>query len=760
MGSRTGLVRSLWRWYLAAGIVIVGCYPLVPAGVCQDVVYVALGASSVAAIVVGVRIHRPIRSLPWHLMAVGLLLWVIGDAVDSWFEDVEHIYPFPSAADGFYLAAYPLLALGLLLLIRGRRPRRDVAGLLDSATLTAGLGLLSWVLLARPTLEASQQSVAAAAVAVAYPVADILLAGLLIRLVTTPGGRTASLRLLMAAVALLIAGDSTSAALSLFTSNSSSAFDVIWLASYVAWGAAALHPSMRSLSAPTSELDVKFTRGRLAALGLATLVAPGTLAVQWLTGVRIDVWAIVTGSVVMFLLVVARMDVAIEQIVAANRDRARLQDDLAYQAAHDSLTELPNRAQALRMIDGALSRARRSSAIIGLLFVDLDGFKAVNDNFGHRAGDDVLRAVAQRLQASIRGGDTVARLGGDEFIVLLEPLDTQSAAVEIAERLVIAASEPISTTTGAKVRVGASVGIALSHDGAHDAEHLLHEADVAVYRAKTAGRGRAEVYDDSLRRDLSDRAQLETALIQAIGHDELVLHYQPVMNIATGKIDGYEALVRWQRPGVGLIPPADFIAAAEETDLICDLDAWVLTHACQQLAAWTTHTDAPQLTMAVNISGRHVSNPRIITDVTNALTGSGVSAQQLVLEITETVLIDGVLAIDHLTALRSIGVAISIDDFGTGYNSLARLRHLPVDIIKIDKLFLDATGDPSGKLLQLMIQAAHAFGLPVIAEGVENPRQLQTLTALNCESAQGFYLGRPTPADQTATHRAYIEQGS
>ena len=232
-----------------------------------------------------------------------------------------------------------------------------------------------------------------------------------------------------------------------------------------------------------------FTRGRLAALGLATLVAPGTLAVQWLTGVRIDVWAIVTGSVVMFLLVVARMNVAIEQIVAANRDRARLQDDLAYQAAHDSLTELPNRAQALRMIDGALSRARRTSAIVGLLFVDLDGFKAVNDNFGHRAGDDVLRCIAQRLQASIRGGDTVARLGGDEFIVLLEPLDTQSSAVEIAERLVIAASEPIRPPTGAKVRVGASVGVAISHDGGHDAEHLLHEADVAVVPGQSGRTG-------------------------------------------------------------------------------------------------------------------------------------------------------------------------------------------------------------------------------------------------------------------------------
>jgi diguanylate cyclase len=748
--------RLWWRWYVGVGIAAVAVYPVLATGVGQDVAYVGVGLSCVAAIVVGVRVHRPIRRLPWYLMALGQLLWVVGDAVGSWFQDVDHVSPFPSAADGFYLTAYPIMALGLLLLIRGRRPRRDVAGFLDSATLTAGLGMLSWVLLARPTLEASQNSIAAAAVAVAYPVADILLAGLLIRLVTTPGGRTTALRLLLAAVALLIAGDSTSAALSLFSSSSVNAFDVIWLASYIAWGAAALHPSMRTLSEPTRGDELHFSKRRLVALAVATLVAPGTLAVQWLIGVPIDVWAIVTGSVVLFLLVVGRMNVAIEQIVAANRDRARLQEDLAYQAAHDSLTELPNRAQALRLIDGALSRARRSSAIIGLLFVDLDGFKSVNDNLGHLAGDDVLRCIAQRMQASIRGGDTVARLGGDEFVVLLEPLDTQASAVEIAERLVLVASAPITTSAGDRTRVGASIGVAISHDGAHDAEHLLHEADAAVYRAKAAGRGRAEVFDDSLRRELAERSNLEIALIQAIGRDELVLHYQPIIDVISGQIRSYEALVRWQRPGYGLLAPAQFIDAAEATDLICDLDTWVLHHACKQLAEWGT--DADTVTMAINISGRHVSNPRIINDVTAALAAAGLSPQRLVLEITETMLIDDVRALDHLHQLRRLGVAISLDDFGTGYNSIARLRHLPVDIIKIDKMFLDSIDDPSGKLLQLMVQAAHAFGLPVIAEGVEHPHQLDTLKALKCESAQGFYIAHPTAADHIRRQHNHLGQ--
>jgi diguanylate cyclase (GGDEF)-like protein len=743
------MIGGGWRTYLAVGVATTIAYPLLPAGVGQDILYVAIGLSSVAAIIAGVHVHRPARRTPWYLMAVGQLLWVIGDAVDSWIQDVQHQSTYPSAADVFYLAAYPILAVGLLMLIRGRRPRRDIAGLLDSMILTAGLGVLSWVLLARPTLDASQSSVAAAAVSVAYPIADILLAGLLIRLVTTPGGRTPALRLLLAAVALLIAGDSTSAALSLFTSASTHAFDTIWLASYVVWGTAALHPSMRSLSEPTSGDDLRFSRTRLAALAVATLIAPGTLAIQSLAGIRIDVWAVVTGSVVTFSLVVARMSVAIEQIVAANRDRLRLQEDLAYQAAHDSLTELPNRAQAIRLINAALARARRSSAIIALLFVDLDGFKAVNDNFGHRAGDDVLRCISHRMQATIRGGDTVARLGGDEFVVLLEPIDTQSSAVEIAERLVVAAAEPITTAAGVIVRIGASVGIAITPDGAADAEQLLHEADVAVYRAKAAGRGRAEVFSDSLRQELADRETLEQALIRAITDDEFVVYYQPVVAVPSGTTMGYEALVRWQRPDGTLTPPDEFIATAEASDLICDLDTWVLNRACRQLAEWSARAGSAELTMAVNISGRHISNPRVVDDVTRALRTSGLTGNRLVLEITETVLIDGVLAIEHLNQLRRLGVAISIDDFGTGYNSIARLRHLPVDVIKLDRVFLDPTDDTAETALRLMVQAGHAFGVPVIIEGIEHRYQWELAEAIGCESAQGFFISPPRPAEAT-----------
>jgi diguanylate cyclase (GGDEF)-like protein len=738
--------RRAWRIFLLCSAVGIGVYQLTPVGIWRDAIYQLFGLSSAAAIVAGVRMHRPARRLPWYLMAAGQLLWSLADAVFSWDATIMGRDRFPSPADPFYLAGYPMVAAGLYLLIRGRRPRRDVAGFLDSAVLTVGLGLLSWVLLARPTIANYHESVAAAAVAAAYPVADILLFGLLIRLITTPGGRTASLRLLVVAMVLLIIVDTAASTLDLLTFDSTAAINFLWLASYAAWGAAALTPSMYALSEPTTSTDIRFSRKRLAALTLAVLVAPGTLVAQYLVGVPVDIWAVAIGSVAMFLLVVARMNLAITQIIAANGQRAQAQDALAHQAAHDALTGLPNRRQVVALIAGALSRAQRSGAVIGLLFIDLDGFKKVNDTLGHAAGDELLRIVGTRLQAAIRAGDVVARLGGDEFVVLLEPLDEQASAVHVADRVVAAISGPIILPDGREASVGASVGVAVSQDGANDPDVLLHEADVAVYRAKHYGRGRTEVFDASLRQDIRTRNELQTSLSAAMAGEELVLHYQPILHVPSGDLQGYEALVRWIRPGIGMVPPADFIPMAEQSDLICDLDAWVLRHAIQQLARWNEQTGTHDLVMAVNVSGRHIARPRIVADVRDALSGDGIDASQLVLEITETALIDDPVALTNLAELRRIGVGIAIDDFGTGYSSIARLEDLPVDIIKIDRRFLDHTTKFADKLLKLIVQTAHALDLAAIAEGVENEQQLKLLASINCESAQGYYLGRPLDA--------------
>ncbi len=726
------------------GAAVLAVYLLFPAGIPRDVVYALVGLSSVATILVGIRLHRPDRPAAWYLMALGQLSWVTGDLLFGWYADVLHVSPFPSPADACYLAAYPVIGGAVLVLIRSRQRQLDLPGLIDSAIVTIGLGLLSWLVIAGPIVQSADPAFTRL-VGVAYPVGDILLLALLVRLVTVPGARSASFRLLGSAVAMLMLADVAYAAISAYADYDSGVFDLLWLASYVLWGTAALHPSMRSLSAPAAGEPAPFTRRRLAALGLAVLIAPGALAVQLAFSLSVQGWPVVVASVALFSLVVARMHLAIREVVTAGRKRNQLQQELAHQAAYDSLTGLANRAHVLGLIEAALHRAQRSGSELALLALDLDGFKMVNDTFGHQAGDEVLRAVAGRMRSVVRVGDTVGRLAGDEFVILVEPLEGTSQLLELAERLITAVSTPIRVGDR-DVTVGVSIGAAISSDGSTDADALLHHADAATYRAKAAGRGRVELFDESLRRQLDEQADTENAIRAGLTAGEFVLHYQPVISLSTGRVQGYEALVRWHRPGHGLVPPDDFIPIAEQSTLICDLDRWVLDEATGQLARWRREDpEAGELTVAVNISGRHLASPGVVDDVVSALTRSGLPASALVVEITETVLVDRLSIADRLVELRRLGVEISIDDFGTGYTSIGQLQHLSVDTLKIDKSFLNSSDGGSSELVRLMINAAHAFGLKVVAEGIEDAGQLEQLRTLDCDSGQGYLFARPRP---------------
>ncbi len=440
---------------------------------------------------------------------------------------------------------------------------------------------------------------------------------------------------------------------------------------------------------------------------------------------------------------------SVREIVHSVRQREELQYALAHQATHDALTELPNRAQAVTLVTSALHRGRRSGEMTGLLFVDLDGFKAVNDGHGHAAGDEVLREVSRRLSAAVRPGDVVCRLGGDEFVVLVEPVHAEHDLLDLSQRLIATVSEPIAVER-AHVRVGASIGVAISRDGGTDADVLFAEADAAAYRAKASGRGRAEIFDETLRLQLSERADLEAAIAFGLTNGEMQVAYQPVIDVASDRLIGYEALIRWERPGIGMVPPDEFIPVAEGSRLIGDVDRWVLHEATRQLAEWRAESPAapgePDPTIAVNISGRHLTDQRVITDVADALAASGLPAKLLVLEVTETVLVDDPLAYDHLTELRAMGVSIAIDDFGTGYTSIGQLRNMPVDTLKIDRSFVASAEPAHRELVALMIRAAHTFGLTVVAEGVEEPAQLARLKAQECDQAQGFLLYRPMRA--------------
>ncbi len=444
---------------------------------------------------------------------------------------------------------------------------------------------------------------------------------------------------------------------------------------------------------------------------------------------------------------------SVTQVLAAFHERERLQADLAHQAAHDALTELPNRAQTLELAGRALHRAARqhgNGGRVGLLFVDLDHFKAVNDSFGHAAGDELLRTVATRMHDTVRGGDVVCRLGGDEFVVLVEGVEDEKGLVDLGQRLIAAVSAPVALAglpQAQHVRVGASIGVAVSAPGALDAERLVQDADAAVYRAKNAGRGIVEVFDDELRAELSARSELETALRHGLETGELVLYYQPVLDLETGRTRSVEALVRWQRPGHGLVPPDAFIPVAEASSLICDLGRWALAEATAQLVRWDREGgERTGLGVAVNISGRHLAQAHLLDDVTDALTASGVVPSRLTIEITETVLVDEPLALEHLRSLREIGVRVAIDDFGTGYTSIGQLSRLPVDVLKIDRSFVSSPDAGHADLVRLLISAAHSFSLGVVAEGVEEDTQLSALLAASCDAAQGYLFARPVPA--------------
>ncbi|MEJ5946427.1 EAL domain-containing protein [Pseudokineococcus basanitobsidens] len=436
-------------------------------------------------------------------------------------------------------------------------------------------------------------------------------------------------------------------------------------------------------------------------------------------------------------------------MVQAMVDRDRLREDLTHRATHDPLTELPNRARALDLLDCALARARRERTPVGVLFVDLDRFKRVNDTLGHAAGDELLRVVAARLRTSVRPGDAVCRLGGDEFLVVVERAD-ERALLQVAERLVEAVARPVPLAAGT-ASVGASVGVARSGDGTVGREVLLAEADTATYRVKASGRGGVGFFDDELRAQLLAVRELEEALALGIARGELRLHYQAVVAVDDERVLGYEALVRWERPGHGLVPPADFVDVAERSALVCDLGREVLRQATSQLAAWSASDPvAAGRNVGVNISGRHLASPRVVEDVREALAGSGLGPHRLVLEITETVLVDHETALERLAELRALGVAVAIDDFGTGFTSIAQLQRMPADILKVDRSLAGSDDPADAQLVRLVVGAARAAGLEVVAEGVETSAQMDALRAAGCDAVQGFWFHRPAPPGDRA----------
>ena len=437
-------------------------------------------------------------------------------------------------------------------------------------------------------------------------------------------------------------------------------------------------------------------------------------------------------------------------------ERKQLEDQLTHQAFHDSLTGLANRALFRNRIEHALNRQRRHRDPLAILLFDLDGFKTINDSLGHAFGDKMLAAVAERLGGLLRPSDTACRLGGDEFAVLVEDLAESCDVTIVADRLLAGLRTPF-VIDGKEVVTDASVGVALADlmvEGSDTPDDLLRNADVAMYTAKSRGRGRYELFKPSMHKAMLDRLDLEADLRRAVDRDEFVLHYQPTVSLRDGRISGMEALVRWNSPERGMVPPGVFIPVTEDTGLIVPLGVWVLEEACRQAVAWRHEfgVDAPR-TISVNVSARQLVDEGLVEEFASVLARTGVNPNNVILEITESaIMADAEAMTARLHELKSLGVRLAIDDFGTGYSSMSYLCSFPIDILKIDRSFVSGVGAAGGEpqklgIVRTIVELGHILDLETVAEGIELDEELEQLRALDCDLGQGYRFARPLSAD-------------
>ena len=731
-------MTTAWRGYLFLGLLAVAVDTLLPVGVGRDLSCSLIAASGGAAICVSVRRNRPDHPSAWYVLAGGIAFWAVGMALYSWNKHANPIAAFPSLADVAFLASYPLIAGALLMFARSRGREPRPTALLDSAIVTLAVGLLSWVFLIQPIWLAHGQPTQVRLVALAYPLGNVLLFGALARLANAPGpGRTVS-RLLAASVGAMLVVQALVQAVARapIIETHSTSVQPAWVVFFVLAGAAALHPSTRVLSAPAAAVDDTMHVGRIVALVATTMTGPAILMGELVAKAPLDAWTVIVASAFMMLLILARMIGMVRQL----QEQAEWLVELADM---DPLTGLPNRRALSAEVH---ARLEDTSLCWALLLLDLDKFKEVNDSLGHHVGDQLLIQVGARLRANLRAADLLARLGGDEFAVLLDDAGHDQATA-VADKLRAALAQTF-TLEDVALHSAVSIGIAMYPDAGPDLSTLLRKADIAMYNAKALGDS-VHMYGSGDDTDAAARLQSVEELRTAIASGQLLLHYQPKVDLETGCVHGVEALVRWDHPSRGLLCPGAFLNMVEVSGLMGAMTRVVLALALDQAAAW--HSQGRSLTVAVNLSASSLVDSDLPEEVAAMIAARGVPACVLQVDVTEEFLMaDRERARDILTRLRLGGVQISVDDFGTGYSSLSYLRDLPIDELKLDQSFVFPMADDARAtaLAASIVALAHSLDLRIVAEGVETDVAYAQLKRLGCDQAQGFFMCKPVPADE------------
>ncbi|MCA2217715.1 putative bifunctional diguanylate cyclase/phosphodiesterase [Jidongwangia harbinensis] len=700
------------------------------------------------ALTYGIRRNAgKVRSGPWRALLAAAWCVVVAMVIRVAVPGANTTPPGPMVLlpDVFVLAGYLGTGYGFAAMLRRRRSAEDDPARVDALLVGVATAFLTWTYLIAPSVGRADFDAIRVAHAF-FPVIDVVLLVLVAQLALAGGVQQPSLWLLIGASATMFAGDALYTLLDAELADvSQHTIDSLFLATFLLTGTAALHPSMRTLIEPQRVLLRSLSKARTAVIALVVVVPTVVTTVKPAESLLDGV----VRAALCTLLVLA----VLMRVVRAHNSRARAESATRRRATHDPLTDLPNRELLAETITSWGDRAAADSQEISLLFIDLDRFKMVNDHWGHQVGDELLCAVAARLGAQVRGEDLVCRIGGDEFVIALASPSHSKLAESLADRVLDEFLRPFDLSVG-RVVISASIGVAKSFGGAQALE-LIRDADTAMYKAKGSGRNAYALFDTSLRDQVRDRVNLEQALRRALGNGELSVHFQPIVELEAGELDGFEALMRWHHPEFGNVTPLVFIPIAEETGLIVESGAWLLRESARQLAAWTAARppDARQLHVSVNVSVRQLRDGALVDVVRDVLAETGLPPAALWLEITESGVMEDIdTALVTLHALRDLGVVLCIDDFGTGYSSLNYLHRLPVGIVKIDRGFVagvgeDGTNEP---IVRAVLAMTHAMGHRVVAEGVETEVQRDWLRAQGCDLAQGWLHGRPQPADQLA----------